>query len=373
MEKFSLTDIKKMNYSDVYHYIYHNARSSKQSIASALRMSLPTVTQHLNALLGEGLIEQCGQLSSQIGRKAAAYNIIKTAKIALGVEILRSKLQIVALDLSGEVIAKKKQSLNFTNSELYFQQFGTEINNFLEEFLLDKKQILGIGLGLQGLISQDGTKVIYGKVLECTGLTIQSFKQYLDYPCRLVHDSECAAMSELWGAEAIADSIFLSLGYHLGGAIIVNGAIHNGKTGRSGTFEHMTLIPDGLPCYCGQKGCMECYCSANALLKGEEDLDSFFERKNAGDSDIQKRFHTFLEYLALAINNLHMTFDSQIILGGHIAPYLEEQDLEFLHRHIQSITAFPESDPYIFQGKCKSHVVSIGAGLPYIQSYLGQI
>lgn len=53
MEKFSLTDIRRKNYADIYRLIYREKRISKQQIATALQMSLPTVTQHLTALADE--------------------------------------------------------------------------------------------------------------------------------------------------------------------------------------------------------------------------------------------------------------------------------------------------------------------------------
>ena len=85
MEQFSLTDIKKKNLSDVYHYIYMNPSCSKQDIATALSVSLPTVSQHLTTLESEQLIEKCGRLSSSVGRRANAYQIISDAKIAIPV------------------------------------------------------------------------------------------------------------------------------------------------------------------------------------------------------------------------------------------------------------------------------------------------
>ena len=72
MEQFSLTDIKKKNLSDVYQYIYMNPSCSKQEIATALSVSLPTVTQHLTTLESQNLIEKCGRLSSSVGRRAVA-------------------------------------------------------------------------------------------------------------------------------------------------------------------------------------------------------------------------------------------------------------------------------------------------------------
>ena len=77
MEQFSLTDIKKKNLSDVYHYIYMNPSCSKQDIATALSVSLPTVSQHLTTLESEQLIEKCGRLSSSVGRRANAYHYFR--------------------------------------------------------------------------------------------------------------------------------------------------------------------------------------------------------------------------------------------------------------------------------------------------------
>lgn len=373
MEKFSLTDIKKMNYSDVYHFIYENGHSSKQAIANALQMSLPTVSQHLITLTDEGLIEKCGQLKSQIGRKAAAYSIIPKARISIGVEILVDRTLIVALDLYGEQIDRINLNETFDNRPEYFEKISHSILGFIHTLSIEESQVLGAGFGLQGLVSQDGTEMIYGKILDCTGLTIQAFKQHLPFPCRFIHDSECAALSDLWNNPEISDAIYLSIGHHLGGALIIDGKVSSGRTGRSGTFEHMTLIPDGLPCYCGQKGCVECYCSAQALLKDGEELDSYFQSKEKGDPDALARWDTFLKYLAMAANNLHMVIDSNIVLGGHIAPYLTKEDISRLHILVQENTAFPEKEPFIFQGQRRKHAVAIGAALPYISDFLAEV
>lgn len=373
MDKFSLTDIKKMNYSDVYHVIYENNHMSKQAIANTLQMSLPTVTQHLNSLTASGLIQKSGQLESQIGRKAAAYSIVPQAKVAIGVEILKERVLILALDLYGEQIERINLIEKFEITREYFEKISKTIIDFIRSLSLSNEQILGVGFGLQGLVSQDGTEMIYAKILGCTGLQISCFAQYLPFPCRFIHDAECAALSDLWNNPDITNAIYLSIGYHLGGALIINGQISSGRTGRSGTYEHMTLVPDGLPCYCGQRGCMECYCSARALLNENEDLEDFFHSKEEGSPDALKRWDTFLGYLAMAINNLHMVIDCDIVLGGHIAPYLKEEDIAKLHQLVQQNTAFPEEEPFILQGRRRKHAIAIGAALPYTLEFLNQI
>lgn len=373
MDTFSLTDIKKKNLSDVYHYIYKNPGCSKQAIANALSISLPTVSQHLATLTDERLIEKAGHLSSAVGRRAAAYQIIPTARIAVGIEILAKKLYITALNLYGKKEAKEKFPLPFETDPVYFEKLQRIVKDFLHKYHYQEDRILGIGLGVQGLASPDGSQVTYGKILGCTGLSIKPFADYFTVPCKFIHDAECASTSELWENPEIKDAIYLSLGQHLGGAIIINGQFQNGLTGKSGTFEHMTLIPDGLECYCGKHGCAECYCSGHFLMASDMEPEEFFVRKEQGDAACQKKWEDYLLYLSMLINNLHMVMENTVILGGNITSYFTQQDIDFVKQHVLERSTFQDDVSYIIQGKCRSDAVSMGAAIPFIKDFLNQI
>lgn len=370
MELFSLTDIKKKNLSDVYHYIYHNHGCSKQGIATALSMSLPTVSQHLTTLLNEGLIDKCGQLTSTVGRRAAAYCAVAAARIAIGIELLPRHIYVVALNLYGKKEIKEKYELEFRTDSTYFEEMKAIVSAFLQSHGYEEKHILGIGLGIQGLTSRDGQKITYGQILNCHGLSIDSFSEHFSVPCRFVHDAECAASSELWENPEIQDAIYLSLGYHLGGAIIINRELQAGLTGKTGTFEHMTLVPDGLPCYCGKKGCAECYCSGNSLLEYDMQLEEFFAKKESGDPKCQKKWSDYLLYLSRLIHNLHAVIESTVILGGHVTPYFTEEDIVFIRKTVYELSTFPDETSYIVAGRCRVDAVSTGAALPFIQEFL---
>jgi predicted NBD/HSP70 family sugar kinase len=370
METFSLSDIKKKNLFDVYHFIYEHPECSKQAIANALQISLPTVTQHLTTLLDEQLIQKCGQLSSSVGRRAMAYQAIATARIAIGIEVLDRSVYMTALNLYGKQEVKEKFRITFRNSQDYFEELKDLVQDFLTRNGFSDGQILGIGLGMQGLASPDGSTMTYGEILGCTGLSIEGFAKYFSVPCRFIHDAECASISELWENPEIKDAIYLSLGYHLGGAIIIDGHLQNGLTGKSGTFEHMTLIPGGADCYCGRKGCAECYCSGASLLNEDMDLEEFFLKKEKGDASCVAKWNDYLHHLALLINTLHMVIESIVILGGHITPYFTEQDIETVRQLASDQSAFPVEEPYILQGRCRNDAVSTGAALPFIKDFL---
>lgn len=373
MEKFSLTDIRRKNYSDIYGLIYRKKRISKQQIANALEMSLPTVTQHLNTLMEDGLIEKRGQLASSIGRKAAAYSPKADARIAVGVEVLSDEASAVLLNLYGDVIGKSTASLTFKQEDSYYDALAELVSSLLEKHRISGERVLGVGFGMQGLVSEDGREMIYGKILDCTGLTIDVMEERLRYPCRFVHDSECAAYLELWRDPTLTSAVYLSLGRHLGGAVIADGQLQSGRTGRTGTFEHMTLVEGGAECYCGKHGCMECYCSADALLHEGETLEEFFSALRSGDGEYSTRWVEYLGWMALALNNIHMAIDSVMVLGGHIAPFLTEDDLNMLFSLIQLRTAFPEQESFLRLGVQESDVVAIGAAIPYIRKFLDSV
>lgn len=370
MERFSLSDIKVKNRIDIFHYIYNNPCSSKQKIANQLGITLPTVTQHLTALMEDQLVEKSGQLNSTCGRKATSYSIISTARIAIGIELTEHTVHIAAVDLYVVKKAKVKINLKFERTEAYFETLRNHVLAFIEKYHFKNEQILGIGIGIQGLVSQGGRRITYATVIDVEGLSIDIFEKYFSWPCRFIHNTDCAANSELWVNPEINDAIYLSLCMHLGGALILNRQIKEGITGKSGIFEHMTLIPGGRPCYCGRTGCAECYCSASTFLDDQMDLDDFFQQKAQGNSDYQKRWEEFLYYLAILINNLHMVLESTVILGGDIIPYLTDKDLKMLQDKVVEFSAFGDAPTYILPGKCRNDAVAIGAALPFIQEFL---
>lgn len=366
-------DIKKGNYSSIYHLLKQNGKLSKQEIANQLHLSLPTVSQNLVRLEKEKLIEKSGYFESSVGRRAAAYAICPKARVSIGVEIQKKKVQILAIDLLGVAFQQIELSLDYADVDRYYKELSGAVQAFITSLGVEDEQVLGIGFAVQALTSTDGQKITYGKILDCTGLEIQVFSKYLKFPCMFVHDAKGAATTELWVRNDIGDAVYLSIGTHLGGAIIINNQIYMGKEGFSGTVEHMTINPNGSFCYCGKRGCMETYCSVHALLEEGESLDFFFEQVRSGNLSYVERWETFLEHLAFSINNVHLVVNREFILGGHMSPYLTKQDIAILHEKVYKKTAFPSNEPFIYLSRSPKNGVPIGAAIPFIQSFLNAI
>ncbi len=357
----------------IYDLIYQKRKIAKQDIAYELKLSLPTVTQSLQSLEADGLIEKNGSFASTGGRKAQVISCIYDVRIAIGMEIRRDTLSIAAIDLQGTPIHTVQYAIPFSNEDSYFATAAEKLNAFLEKIAYPDTSILGVGIVLQGLISSDGKTVTYGKILDCTGLTIEAFTKYISLPCTMIHDAEAAASLELWHRPDRKNAIFFHIRDNLSGALIVDGKFLKGCELKSGVFEHMTIIPDGKPCYCGKRGCMETCCSTTALLSPGETLEDFFSRLRSGDAGCQDRWMRYLSSLTVAIDNLHMMIDYDVILGGTIAPYMNEEDISLLLKKIRESTAFPTERQFISTVSRSDIPIACGAALAYIRKFLNRL
>ncbi|MBQ9180224.1 MAG: ROK family transcriptional regulator, partial [Firmicutes bacterium] len=285
----------------IYQYIYRHEPVSQQDISYDLRLSRPTVASKINELETLGLIRKDGQIASDlVGRKAAAYATVPDYRMAVGVEIMKNQIKMLLVDLKGNYYHRSVFQVPFANSEEYLELLCEKVNQWINLQDIPKEQILGIGFSFQGLVSANGDEITYGKILDCTGLKLESFTKHLPYPCRLLHDADAAARSELWASPELPNFLYFNISMHLGAAVIFNRQILSGKHGYAGTFEHIQIKPNGKQCYCGQKGCAETLGSMSALLDGEDE-DHFFDLLRSGDKAAKQRWTQYLHNLARII------------------------------------------------------------------------
>ena len=150
--------LKQINKEKVYQYIYRTKQTSKLQIVQDLKMGLSTVSQNLNVLEEEGLIQRDGYFESTGGRKAQVIQIVSDVRISIGIGILKKMFHIVAIDLYGKVIAKDTIELDYSDTEEYYEKVVNKIDEFIEEYKYQKERILGVSIATQGIISPDGSE-----------------------------------------------------------------------------------------------------------------------------------------------------------------------------------------------------------------------
>ena len=374
MSEKGLTTIslKKINKSKVYQYIYKSKVTSKLQIVSDLQMGLSTVSQNLNLLEQEGLIERNGYFDSTGGRKAQAIQIVPDFKISIGIGILKNMFHLTAVDLYGNAIFTDTFSVPYSNAPAYYEQIAGTVREFISSNQYEDEKILGISIATQGVTSPDHTTVTYGTIMNNTGMKLEEFTRRLPYPCYLEHDSKSAAFLELWNHPELDSAVVFLLNRNLGGAIIRNHQIHQGNSMHSGTLEHMCINPDGPLCYCGNRGCLETYCSVDSLEQAAGmTIKEFFpllrEKKS---SQLIQVWEDYLNHLAFAMKNLNLIVDAPIIISGYLAPYFTNEDLSYLTEHINLAAPFKLDEGQILVGTNGQYTPAIGAALHFVDQFI---
>lgn len=200
------------------------------------------------------------------------------------------------------------------------------------------------GIGSPGLIDSKSGKVCFSNNIRWSDASLRDdLSRRLGLPVSIANDAKCAALGEaLCGAgKGLRRVAMLTLGTGVGGALVVDGKLESGSIydDASGIFGHMTLFPDGLPCNCGRKGCLECYCSASAIAArgqavfgGAVSAKEVFDRARTEEPAARAIVSEFSRDLATALVSLANILRPEcFVIGGGLAasadlflPYINE-------------------------------------------------
>ena len=206
---------------------------------------------------------------------------------------------------------------------------------------LSKEQISGVGLGVPGPVTEDGT------VMRCANLGWDVFNVNLKMrdltglSCIAANDANCAALGELWkgGAEGYSNMVFITLGTGVGGGIVIQNRILNGLHGGCGEIGHVVVNPEEPDmCGCGGHGHLEQYASATGIVRMAKKLllhttresslrsieeftaKDIFDAAKAGDSVGLELVDTMCAYLAQALSGVAATCDPEVyVIGGGVS------------------------------------------------------
>lgn len=370
--KMDSTEIRRINRARIYQYLYENGAQSRKNIADALGLSMPTVVQNLLEMKAQGLVEEAGMLASTGGRKAVAVQVHRDVRFAVGLDITRSHISVVILNVKGDVLCRRRVYRPFELRSAYFEGIAARVEAAVDAAGIDRARILGVGVSIPAIIVGDGTGVTTSFILG--DITLDHFRAVLPYPCRLCNDASAAARAEQCISGQADSFIYLCLSSSVGGAIVQNGILNSGVNQRSAEFGHMTIVPEGRRCYCGKSGCFDAYCNANLLMRHSDgDLEKFFRLVEQGAVEAVAAWDEYLYYLAVMINNLRTAFDHTVVLGGYVGYHIQRY-LPRLRQLVAQRNTFSDDGSYIQTGHYQNFEASaVGAAHLYISEFLRNI
>ncbi|MBI3267745.1 MAG: ROK family protein [Planctomycetes bacterium] len=160
-------------------------------------------------------------------------------------------------------------------------------------------------------------------------------RERLGWPTVLENDAGAAAWGELWAGNGRGCSTFVlyTLGTGVGGGLVLDGRLWGGRDGAAGELGHVEIRPDGDPCPCGRRGCLEAYASAPALVRRARALpgglpdappvgsaEAVFEGAARGDAACRVAVEDAADALGRSIAGVLATLNPErILIGGGVA------------------------------------------------------
>ena len=262
----------------------------------------------------------------------------------IGIDLGGTKTEGILLDDNFEIIERTRVK---TNQQEGYSSILDLIKNLVDDLRqkTDQKTSLGIctpgSLSKKsGLIKNSNTQCLIGKDLKT------DLENIFKHDISIENDANCFALAESkLGVAKNFDVVFgVIMGTGVGGGLIINDHIHNGRTNIAGEWGHHCIWPQGNSCYCGKQGCVETYLSGPALEKRWEQLtnkrQSLTEIIQKSDDNLLQKWKTeFLDNFGLALGNVIDILDPDVIvLGGGLSniPFLYDEGKNSVYQKVFS-------------------------------------
>jgi glucokinase len=141
--------------------------------------------------------------------------------------------------------------------------------------LAARHDVAAVGVGAAGWIANDHATVLFSPHLAWRDEPLQAaLAQRIGLPLVVENDANAAAWAEyrFGAAQGQRVVVCVTLGTGIGGGLVVDGNLYRGAFGIACEYGHMTLVPDGRRCACGNRGCWEMYASGRALARDALEL-----------------------------------------------------------------------------------------------------
>jgi glucokinase len=190
--------------------------------------------------------------------------------LAIGVDIGGSKVAAGVVDDDGRVIDTERRETPGDDVEQTESVIVEVVNT-----LAARHEVTAVGVGAAGWIADDHATVLYAPHLAWRNEPLRdALADRIRLPLVIENDGNAAAWAEyrFGAAQGQKVVVCITLGTGIGGGLIINGSVYRGAFGVACEYGHMTVVPDGRRCACGNRGCWEMYASGRALARDAREL-----------------------------------------------------------------------------------------------------
>ena len=341
----NLEQAKSHNRRVVIEAVRINGTLSRAEIARLTALSAQTVSNIAGELEVAGILKASARRKAGRGQPATPLSIDPDGAYSIGLQLDHRELLGVVVDLAGRIRARSLVGVDRPAPAAALPAMQRLVGRLIKSARIDRRRLLGIGLSMPGPFGVEGI----------TSVGPTALPGWQDFPLaeelsRLTslaviveNDATAAAIGErLHGVARNLDSfVYFFIGTGLGAGLFLGGHLFKGSAHNAGEIGHMVVEPDGRPCPCGNRGCLERYISLRAAYEflkvpdadhaAPEMLSGLLAK---GDKRISRWVDSVLPQMRRAVNILESMIDPDaIVLGGFLPPSV----LELLYERLEPL------------------------------------
>lgn len=331
---------KKINRGLTLKLIATQQCSSRIELSRVTGLTKMAISQIVGELIAKGyVVEVEKESTAELGRRPVGLEISPRAPRYAGVQVQRGYCEAVLCDMQMKVLKSERIVREWTDSEELLEAVYTLMDHMLE----GEEQVAAIGAASIGPVSVKEGRIIHPLYFNGVGdIPIKSLleKRY-EMPVYFDHDNQSAALVEqLYGnGRGYQDILLVSVGRGVGCGILVDGQRMHSYSGYAPEIGHISIDHNGIPCVCGNVGCLERYVNSTVMhrrfakaLGQDLEYHRFYTMTDRPEIDkiLRDQIHNLTQGIVNAVNILN----SQIVLLGMDCAYWPEEYVQLLETEI---------------------------------------
>jgi glucokinase-like ROK family protein len=329
--------MRGINRSAILEILREESPIARTTIAKRLDVSLPTVMRIVDELAKEGFVRLQGATEWSGGRRRPLLEFNADGYVVLGVDMGGTKMYGALSNLAGNILDEVNFSHHESSGEESYDRLVSLIDTLLASPKLKGRIVRGIGVGAPGITLHREGIVKWAFTLNWKDFPLKArLTERYHMPITVDNDLNLAALGESWfgAGQRCRNMVLIAVGTGIGAGIIIDGALYRGASEASGEIGHMILGREFFGKNYEEFGVLESVASgtgiakrAGAVLKAQGDsaetdtliAEKVFDAARENKEWARDIISETVDYLAIAIANLSVSFDPElIVLGGGV-------------------------------------------------------
>jgi predicted NBD/HSP70 family sugar kinase len=263
--------MRAMNRNLLLNMIRAQGPLSRTQLTTLSGLSVGAVSQIVSDLIESNWITEAGESDSTGGRRQVLLRLNPTAAYVAGLKLMEDRAVCAVTDLEATVLHYAEHPLPATQTpEPIAQALAQIVIHALAQAGVPRERVRGVGIGLAGVINGDTGIVHYSPFFQWRDVPLARLvSEELRLPVYLENDVNTLTITEqLFGpGHDVSSFAVVTIGRGIGMGVVIHHQLYRGHKGGVGELGHITVEPDGPPCSCGRRGCLEALAADEAVVR----------------------------------------------------------------------------------------------------------